>query len=112
MLPLRRACRYVVMCRAVDGVLAVHQAHQHARHVVLDVVDVVLDREALGEALAASCFCCPDGGLGLAGFSGMRRVRVKKLVHFVKNLRRGTAKNLPASYEHDEKPWWKVSVAS
>lgn len=60
-------------------------------------------------AECVDCLCC--------GGEGMRRVRVKKLVHFVKSLRRGAAKPVSGltlqcgHAEHgDDKPWWKVSA--
>lgn len=60
-------------------------------------------------AECVDCLCC--------GAEGMRRVRVKKLVHFVKSLRRGAAKPVSGltlqcgHAEHgDDKPWWKVSA--
>ena len=79
----------------------------------------------IGEVLLETCClpplgplgvcCCPSacpgplrGGEGCGGEPcdgmGVRRVRIKKLVHFVKNLRRG-ARPVPDG----EKPWWKVS---
>ncbi|KAK3922200.1 Protein TMEPAI [Frankliniella fusca] len=63
-------------------------------------------------AAAADC-CCPVPDVQcVAGLAGMRRVRVKKLVHFVKNLRRGASastKSLPGAgaAEEQDKPWWK-----